>query len=137
MIACLCTGALPAKAKHRTHKSKSPAAAEPSVVRSGKVSRRHAAKTAQTSRNRQLSPTPDRYREIQEALASKGYLKSAPNGVWDQESTGALRRFQGERNLEATGRVNSLSLIALGLGPKTAATEPVPEPTPAQPQAEH
>src|ERR1035438_9997842 len=28
-----------------------------------------------TWRNRQTSPTPDRYREIQGALASKGYLK--------------------------------------------------------------
>src|SRR6185369_11420836 len=33
-------------------------------------------KPAVTWRNRQLSPTPDRYREIQSALAAKGYMKS-------------------------------------------------------------
>ncbi|MDQ2898451.1 MAG: peptidoglycan-binding protein [Acidobacteriota bacterium] len=155
LVVFLCAFGLQAKAKRRTHKTKSQAVVNTSALskrtvqknaQPGKVSHRGRAKrgsfyaplkAAQTSRNRQLSPTPDRYREIQEALASKGYLKSQPTGVWDQESTGALRRFQEERNLEATGRVNSLSLIALGLGPKTEAAAPLPAPTPAQPQAEH
>ena len=34
-------------------------------------------------RSRQSGPTPERYREIQQALVDKGYLKSEPNGVWD------------------------------------------------------
>ncbi len=64
-----------------------------------------------------MTPTSDRYREIQEALASKGYLKSAPNGAWDSESESALKRFQADQHIEQTGKLNSLSLIALGLGP--------------------
>ncbi|MDQ6663096.1 MAG: peptidoglycan-binding protein [Acidobacteriota bacterium] len=116
ILLCFCTFTLEAKARHRSH---SPA------------------KAAQSWRSRQLAPSADRYREIQEALASKGYLKSPPTGVWDQESAGALRRFQEEQNLQATGRVNSLSLIALGLGPKTEPSSRVPALAPAQPQAEH
>jgi hypothetical protein len=29
-----------------------------------------------------------------------------------------MKRFQAEQTLESTGRIDSLSLIALGLGPK-------------------
>lgn len=74
---------------------------------------------AATWRNRQLAPSPDRYREIQQALATKGYLQAEQaTGTWDQNSTDALKRFQVEQNLEPSGKINSLSLIALGLGPK-------------------
>ena len=71
----------------------------------------------------QASPSSDRYREIQEALAAKGYLKTAPSGVWDQDSMDAMRRFQEDQKLTATGKLNSLSLIALGLGPKDNGTK--------------
>jgi peptidoglycan hydrolase-like protein with peptidoglycan-binding domain len=75
-------------------------------------------RTATTWRNRQLHPTPERYLEIQRALASKGYLNGEPSGVWDDASVEALRTFQREQNLEPSGKLDSLSLIALGLGPK-------------------
>jgi hypothetical protein len=72
-----------------------------------------------TWRNRQATPSPDRYREIQGALIAKGYLTpEAANGAWDQASVDALKRFQTAQNLDSTGKINSLSLIALGLGPK-------------------
>jgi hypothetical protein len=59
-------------------------------------------------------------------LAAKGYLQPEQvNGAWDDNSTEALKRFQADQKLESTGKVNSLSLIALGLGPKhTAAAAP-------------
>lgn len=82
-------------------------------------------------RSRQLAPTPERYKEIQSALVQRGYLKKDPNGVWDADSADALRRFQQDQSLEATGKLNSLSLIALGLGPK----HPAPAPAPAAPHA--
>src|SRR5437867_138357 len=50
-----------------------------------------------TSRTRQLQPSPERYKEIQGALASKGYLKSEPTGAWSQESVDAMRRFQQDQ----------------------------------------
>ena len=71
-----------------------------------------------TWRNRQLSPSPDRYREIQGALAAKGFLNPEDaTGTWNQASSDALKKFQAEQNLESNGKINSLSLIALGLGP--------------------
>ena len=66
----------------------------------------------------QAAPTADRYSEIQEALAKKGYLHGDANGVWSQDSADALRRFQQDQNLQASGKLDSLSIIALGLGPK-------------------
>ena len=90
-----------------------------------------------TWRNRQLAPTPQRYKEIQEALAAKGYLKPEDaNGTWTPASADALKKFQAGQNLDSTGKINSLSLIALGLGPRreSAAPKPPAETPPAPPQ---
>ena len=79
---------------------------------------------------RQTAPTPDRYREIQQALADKGYLKAEPNGVWDAQSSDALKQFQTDQKLSPTGKLSSASLIGLGLGPKTASSETITVPPP-------
>jgi hypothetical protein len=76
-----------------------------------------------------MVPAPERYQEIQLALASRGYLKPEDSsGVWGQTSIDALKRFQSEQNLQATGRIDSLSLIALGLGPRHDTAEAKPPP---------
>jgi hypothetical protein len=87
-----------------------------------------------TWRNRQVAPSPERYKEIQDALVAKGYLKPEDvGGGWNQNSMDALKRFQGEQNIEASGKINSLSLIALGLGPKHDSNPSKPaEPGPPQ-----
>jgi Putative peptidoglycan binding domain len=111
-----------------------------------KKSTKATAKTAAAWHPRQMTPTPERYKEIQQALVDKGYLKSEPNGVWDAQSIDALRQFQTDKKLSVTGRISSASLIGLGLGPNTATAEtpsapaappavptvpaPVPPPTP-------
>jgi len=88
---------------------------------------------ATTWRNRQLAPTPQRYKEIQDALVAKGYLKPEDaTGGWNENSMDALKRFQSEQNIESTGKINSLSLIALGLGPKRDAAPPKPAAEPIQ-----
>jgi hypothetical protein len=48
--------------------------------------------------------------------------------VWGQDSIEALKRFQADQNLAADGKLTSLSLIALGLGPKRLSAQ-----SPAQP----
>ena len=70
---------------------------------------------------RQLTPTPDRYKEIQKALADRGYLKNEPTGTWDSASQEALRKFQNDQKLDPSGKITAASLIALGLGPKNEA----------------
>ena len=82
-----------------------------------------------TWRNRQAAPTTDRYKEIQDALVAKGYLQpDDANGKWDSASVEALKRFQAEQSIDSTGKINSLSLIALGLGPKYDSA-PTPKPS--------
>ena len=63
-------------------------------------------------------PSADRYREIQQALADKGFFMGEASGTWSSESAEALKTFQRSQNLDADGKLGSLSLIALGLGPK-------------------
>ena len=96
----------------------------------GKSSR----KSASSAQSRQMTPTPERYRDIQQALVDKGYLKSEPNGIWDAQSADALRQFQTDQNLSPTGKISSASLIGLGLGPKTSQPEP-PSAAPKPPEA--
>jgi peptidoglycan hydrolase-like protein with peptidoglycan-binding domain len=69
---------------------------------------------------RQQTPTPDRYKEIQQALVDKGYFSGPVDGTWGTGSVDALKRFQRDQNLTEDGKIGSLSLIALGLGPKRA-----------------
>lgn len=87
--------------------------------------RRTATKAVPRGPARQLTPSAERYKEIQQALVDKGYLKSAPTGVWDAESTDAMRRLQADQKLEPTGKLTARSLTALGLGTKED-TAPVP-----------
>lgn len=81
---------------------------------------------AVTWRTRQQTPTPERYKEIQQALADKGYLKGAPSGVWDAESIDAMQRFQADQKLTATGKITAPALIGLGLGAKSAGAPEAP-----------
>jgi peptidoglycan hydrolase-like protein with peptidoglycan-binding domain len=137
----LMLAAAAAKKKAATRKAPAKTAASTATKKgaakkSSKSSNRRRAKKrpAQgTWRTRQLAPTPERYQEIQQALIKKGYLQGTGTGRWDEDSIAALRRFQQEQHLEPSGKIDSLSLIALGLGPKyDAATAGPPPPKPPQ-----
>lgn len=123
------------KTQHTVKKAatKSHSTAAKTTAKHSKTAGKHSkTKSAAAWRSRQLAPTSDRYKEIQSALANKGYLNQPANGVWDSQSTEALRHFQHDQNLEPTGKLNSLSLIALGLGAKrTAMVMPAPAAPPA------
>lgn len=88
---------------------------------------------------RQAAPTPERYKEIQDALAAKGYLKTPGTGVWDGDSIDALKRYQMDAKEDPSGRITAASLIGLGLGPRTAslpAASKKPADAPTPPPAE-
>jgi peptidoglycan hydrolase-like protein with peptidoglycan-binding domain len=89
-----------------------------------------------TRRSSQMAPTPDRYKEIQQALVGKGYLHAEPNGEWGADSTEALKRFQTDQNLTPDGKINSLSLIAMGLGPKRMTAQSHATPPPEAPKTD-
>jgi len=81
-----------------------------------------AGRSRKSSSPRQQTPTTERYQEIQQALAAKGYFKGESNGAWGPESVDALKRFQSDQKLQPDGKIGALSLIALGLGPKHEST---------------
>jgi len=73
---------------------------------------------------RQSGPTPERYKEIQESLISKGYMQGPATGAWDQNSMDAMRKFQTDQKQDPTGKVTAKALINLGLGPKDETPPP-------------
>lgn len=121
-------------AKSTAHKSTAKKAASSTAKTTSKRAKGKAVKAppAATWRTRQQAPTPDRYKEIQQALVDKGYLKGEPTGVWDADSADAMQRFQTDQKLTPTGKVNAPSLIGLGLGAKSAGA---PEAAPIRQEA--
>ncbi len=116
LLAWSAGAATPAK-KAPTRKGGKSAAASKSAAAARRGKKAPTKRT--TWRNRQMAPTPERYKQIQDALVSKGFLRPEDaKGVWNQASLDALKHFQAGQNLESTGKINSLSLIALGLGPR-------------------
>jgi peptidoglycan hydrolase-like protein with peptidoglycan-binding domain len=90
----------------------------------------------------QQQPSSNRYKEIQQALADKGYFRGTADGTWNGDSIEALKRFQKDQNLDPDGKIGALSLMALGLGPQhgvpsaqaaRGGVEPVDPPPVAQP----
>jgi peptidoglycan hydrolase-like protein with peptidoglycan-binding domain len=128
--------AAPAKATAKTTVKKAPAARKKASAKSTSPhssASRTAKSTVKSSKSRsgrkrtvarravQQQPTADRYKEIQQALADKGYFQGAVDGAWGPDSVDALKRFQKDQNLDTDGKIGALSLIALGLGPKRTA----------------
>lgn len=66
---------------------------------------------------KQIQPTPERYREIQQALIDRGFLEGEPTGKWDEKSIAAWKRFEESENLPVDGKLDSKALIAIGLAP--------------------
>ncbi len=140
--------AAPAK-KLRVASKKSPAkttaakksASSKTSVKATKSTKRPARRRSTTARRRvrrpagQARPAPERYAEIQQALKQRGYYDGEADGKWDDESTSALKKFQADQNLKQDGKIGSLSLIALGLGPKRGGAQAQPASPPAAPAA--
>jgi hypothetical protein len=83
----------------------------------------------------QTHPETDRYQQIQQALASSGYFKGQVNGAWGDDSIDAMKRFQNDHKLPNDGKISSLSLIDLGLGPDRDSAASLPL-APLTPQAD-
>ena len=129
-----------AASKSAASKSGSKAASKTAASKTGVRSRRTVVARRPPT---QQQPTTDRYKEIQQALADKGYFQGPVDGAWNAGSVEALKRFQKDQNLDPDGKIGSLSLIALGLGPKRnvasaqpspAGSESIDPPPVAQPQ---
>jgi Putative peptidoglycan binding domain len=143
------TGAKKTATKASTAKSSKSKGASPSktsgaksttgkkAASSGKKSASAKQAPSRYRRTSQREPAPERYQEIQQSLAEKGYYSGPVNGAWGADSVAALKRFQRDQNIGDDGKLGSLSLIALGLGPKrgspeTSAPGGEPHPQPEQ-----
>jgi peptidoglycan hydrolase-like protein with peptidoglycan-binding domain len=120
--------------KRYSHSATRSAAARSTKTRSNASKARYRRSVSTYSRrSSQPAPTPERYKEIQQALATKGYYKGEVSGVWGPDSVDGLRRFQADQNLDVDGKIGSLSLIAMGLGPKRTTAQAKPEQPVVQP----
>jgi Putative peptidoglycan binding domain len=81
----------------------------------------------------QSAPSPERYQQIQQSLADRGFYKGELNGVWGAESQDAMKRFQESQNLPDDGKITSKALIGLGLGPSHGTPPSEVQPGAAQP----
>jgi peptidoglycan hydrolase-like protein with peptidoglycan-binding domain len=87
-------------------------------------------KTSRARRGPSYPTHPDaaRYKEIQQALADKGYFKGEVNGQWGDDSINAMKQFQADQKLPDDGKISAPTLIGLGLGPKHDAAPPAQPP---------
>jgi len=101
-------------------KGPSKSASRGSAKGSARSASRTAAKRPQPTVYRQQQPEPERIRDIQQSLSDHGYPLEV-NGLWDASTVEALKKFQTDQkieNLSGRGKLDSMTLIALGLGPK-------------------
>jgi peptidoglycan hydrolase-like protein with peptidoglycan-binding domain len=61
----------------------------------------------------------DRVTQIQAALIQKHYLTGEPNGLWDERTQDAMRKYQADHGWQTKLLPDARAIIALGLGPKT------------------
>jgi len=113
----------------------SSAAAQSSTKKKKNVSAKGRGKKKATPKVKgQTAPTPDRIREIQTALNREGALSAEPTGKWDDATTSAMKKFQGDHGLNPTGKIDAGTLNKLGLGSDTAGKgAPIPTAASAAP----
>lgn len=124
----------PAAASKKTTSKATPAAKKTTAKKATaakktakkQTARRRAPARKQSWRTGQMAPTRERYREIQQALIDKGYYEGSPDGVWGSDCTEALKKFQQDQNLRPDGKLDSLTLISLGLGPRREPINSIP-----------
>jgi len=112
-------------AEHPTQKPSASSSRTGSSHRSTKHRPPSKAALAAAARRRRakIRPEPDRIQEIQQALAKTGYLKAEPNGIWDDQTRDAMRRYQADNGFPVTGLPEAKSLMKLGLGPHPLPSE--------------
>lgn len=79
------------------------------------------AATSATSGGQQAMSS-DLVRDVQRGLASRGYDVGPQDGIYGDGTEQALRRFQRDQKLTASGQVDSQTLAALGIPSASAAT---------------
>lgn len=145
LLACFVRPAAGSPRTHEVHKPRaslltvrySPRARSSSPARRRRrrrVRRRHYRRHRRYRRRVRLPvrPTRERISQIQSALARKGFYQGDANGRWDSHTVDALRQFQSASHLQATGKLDALTLQKLGLGSDIAGVSPPKPVAPAK-----
>jgi len=84
-----------------------------------------AARPAAASTRRSRTKTDDTTLRAQEALSAAGYQLGEPDGKAGPKTAAAVKKFQADRHLPVTGKLDAITLAALGVGksPGPTATE--------------
>lgn len=79
--------------------------------------KRTAKRTVAVASKRQApAEISDAIRSTQEALNAAGYHLGEPDGKSGPATTAALKKFQADRHLPVTGKLDTITLAALGIG---------------------
>jgi peptidoglycan hydrolase-like protein with peptidoglycan-binding domain len=57
--------------------------------------------------------TKDQIKEAQAGLAKAGFYKGTATGIWNKDTKSALKQFQKENKMPATGRLSDSVLVKL------------------------
>jgi len=100
-----------------------PAATTVAAAPAGDSAAKKSSSSTRTWRYPQKSPSRERYKQIQLALKQRGYNPGPIDGEWGSKTSAALKRFEKDHDLRADGKLDALTLITLGLGPRRQASE--------------
>ena len=79
------------------------------------VAKKPAAKTAPRRRTNTTTNTTDSIVRAQEALVAAGYNVGETDGKFGKATIAAVKKFQGDRHLPVTGKLDAITLAALGV----------------------
>src|SRR5690349_19501984 len=99
----------PVWAPNTAEKKKAPAAAKRGTRATASVARRPAPRTAAPKIDQ------DAILQMQQTLNDAGYHLGEPDGKLGPSTTAALKKFQTDRHLPVTGKLDSITLAALGI----------------------
>lgn len=94
----------------------------PGAADKKKAAARSSAKRAPAKRRAPVANSNDTILRAQEALNATGYNLGEPDGKAGPATTAAVKRFQTDRHLPVTGKLDAITLGALGVSTRTDTT---------------
>jgi photosystem II stability/assembly factor-like uncharacterized protein len=94
-----------------------------SVEKKKPAGKKAPAKRTAAPRRRAGTKADDSVLRAQQALVSAGYNIGEPDGKMGKATTAAVKKFQGDRHLPVTGKLDSITLAALGVRKTTGGEE--------------
>src|SRR5262249_31626449 len=81
------------------------------------TAKRSTSRTATTARTRAVAPktSDETVLAVQQALVNAGYHLGEPDGKIGTSTIAAVKKFQTDRHLPITGKLDSITLAALGV----------------------